>query len=68
MPPGDLFLKCSDGHVYMASMQTIRWRSMHIGTTQYRRCPIDNKWRKAVFVNPRELTKDQLDQAAANRV
>ena len=68
MAPGDLFLKCSDGHVYTASMQTIRWRSMHIGTTQYRRCPIDNKWRKAVFVNPRELTKDQLDRAAANRV
>jgi hypothetical protein len=68
MPPQELFLKCSDGHFYIASLQAIRWRSMHIGTTQYRRCPIDNKWRKAVFVNPRELSKDELDQATAYRV
>jgi hypothetical protein len=41
---------------------------MHIGTTQYRPCPVDRKWRKAVFVHPRELTKEQLEQASAYRV
>jgi hypothetical protein len=68
MPPGELFLKCSDGHFYIASLQTIRWRSVHIGTTQYRPCPVDRKWRKAVFVNPASLTKDELEQASAYRV
>jgi hypothetical protein len=43
MPPEELFLRCSDGHFYMASLQTIRWRSMHIGTTQYRPYPVDRK-------------------------
>ena len=66
--PQEFFLRCSDGHYYVASLQTIRWRSMHIGTTQYRTCPVDHRWRKAVFVNPNELTKDEFEQAVAHRV
>ena len=66
--PEELFLRCSDGHVYIASLQTIRWRSMHFGVTQFRQCPVDHKWRKAQFVNPRELTKSEREQAANYRV
>lgn len=68
MPPELYHLRCSDGHLYTASLQTIRWRSLHIGTTQYRRCPVDRKWRKAVFVNSGLLTDAELEQAAAHRV
>jgi hypothetical protein len=68
MPPQELFLKCADGHFYMASLQTIRWRSVHFGTTQFRPCPVDRKWRKAVFVNPASLTPDELAQAQGYRV
>jgi hypothetical protein len=66
--PREFILRCSDGHYYTASMQTIQWRTMHIGTTQFRRCAVDRRWRKAVFVNPGELTGGQLDQAPTHRV
>lgn len=64
----ELYLRCSDGHVYIASLQTIRWRSMHFGLTQFRPCPVDHKWRKAKFVNPSELTAVEREQAANHRV
>ena len=68
MPPGIYQLRCSAGHVYTASLQVIRWRSLHIGTTQYRRWPVYRKWRRAVFVNPGTLTGTELEQEAARRV
>jgi hypothetical protein len=64
----ELYLKCSDGHYYIASLETIRWRSMHFGYTQFRRCPVDGKWRKANFVDPRTLTPAELEEAATHRV
>jgi hypothetical protein len=68
MPPGIYHLRCSAGHVYTTSLQAIRWRSLQIGTTQYRRCPAGRKWRRAVFVNPGTLTGSDLEQEAARRV
>lgn len=69
--PQELLLRYSDGYYYIASLKIIR--SIHfdgvlcisVGTRQFRPCPVDRKWRKAVFVNPRELTEDQLEQASA---
>lgn len=64
----EFYLRCSDGHYYIASLDAIRWRSMHIGTTQFRPCPVDRKWRKAQFVDPRTLTQPELEEAATHRV
>lgn len=67
--PREFILECSDGHYYTASPQTVRWRSIHIGTTQFRPCGVDRKLRKAVIVrSASELTSGQLQQAAAHHV
>jgi hypothetical protein len=51
-----------------ASRQSLLRRAIHIGSKQLCPCPVGQKWRIAVFADPGELTRDQLDQAAANRV
>lgn len=65
---GNLVLRCSDGHLYVASRDALLWRTMHFGTKQLRPCPVDHKWRVAVFVDPRELSKAELEQAESVRV
>ena len=66
--PGDMILRCSDGHLFVASRDTLLWRSIHFGTKQFRPCPVDHRWRFAVFVNPRELTDAERQQAESNRI
>jgi hypothetical protein len=63
----DLFLRCGDGHLYLASRDTLRWRTVHFGSTQFRPCPVDGRWRAAQFVDPATLTSAELEQAAAHR-
>ena len=65
---GNLVLRCSDGHLYLASRDALLWRSIHFGTKQFRPCPVDHKWRVAVFVDPRELTRAELEQAQSYRI
>jgi Protein of unknown function (DUF3887) len=60
---GNLVLRCSDGHLYTASRSALLWHSVHIGTQQFRPCPVDGKWRVAVFVEPAELSQAELEQA-----
>jgi hypothetical protein len=47
---------------------SVLWRSIHFGTKQFRPCPVDHRWRFAVFVNPRELTDAERQQAEGNRI
>lgn len=64
----DLFLRCSDGHLYLASRDTLRWRTIHFGARQWRPCPVDGRWRVAEFIDPVELSRPELEQAASHRI
>jgi hypothetical protein len=64
----DLFLRCADGHLYLASRSTLRWATIHFGAKQLRPCPVDGRWRLAEFVDPATLSRAELDQAAAHRI
>jgi hypothetical protein len=67
-PDPDLFLRCSDGHLYLASRHTLLWRTIHFGAKQLRPCPVDGRWRIAEFVDPSTLSRGELEQAAAHRI
>jgi hypothetical protein len=64
----DLHLRCGDGHLYLASRDTLRWRTVHFGSRQFRPCPVDGRWRVAEFVDPATLSSAELEQAAAHRI
>ena len=66
--PARLILRCSDGHLYTASRDTLLYRSIHFGTTQFRPCPVDHRWRIAKFVDPNTLSLAELEQAETNAV
>jgi hypothetical protein len=66
--PARLILRCSDGHLYTATRDTLLYRSVHFGTTQFRPCPVDHKWRLAKFVDPSTLIRRELEQAERNAV
>lgn len=65
--PKHMILRCSDGHLYTVTHSDLLWRSVHIGTTQYRWCPADHKWRSAGFVDPSTLTRAELEEARLYR-
>jgi hypothetical protein len=66
--PARLVLRCSDGHLYTATRDTLLYRSIHFGTTQFRPCPVDHKWRTAKFVDLNTLTLEELEEAESNAV
>ena len=66
--PARLVLRCSDGHLYTATRDTLLYRSIHFGTTQFRPCPVDHRWRTARFVDMSTLTRPELEEAERNAV
>lgn len=66
--PARLVLRCSDGHLYTATRDTLLYRSIHFGTIQFRPCPVDRKWRMARFVDLSTLTLSELEEAERNAV
>jgi hypothetical protein len=65
--PAHMILRCSDGHLYTITHDDLLWRSVHIGVTQFRWCPVDHKWRKANFVDPNTLTREELEETRFHR-
>jgi hypothetical protein len=64
----DRIYRCSDGHLYSASVAKSILLSVHLGVaTHYQRCPVDRRWRKADLVNPNTLSADQLAEAGQTR-
>lgn len=63
-----LVLRCSNGHLYTAARDALLYRSIHFGTTQFRPCPVDHKWRTAKFVDLNTLTLAELEEAQSNSV
>jgi hypothetical protein len=66
--PARLILRCSDGHLYTAARDTLLYRSIHFGTTLFRPCPVDHRWRTARFVDLNTLTRSELEEAETNAV
>jgi Protein of unknown function (DUF3887) len=66
--PARLVLRCSDGHLYTVTRDTLLYRSIHFGTTQFRPCPVDHKWRRAKFADLNALTRQELEEAESNAV
>jgi hypothetical protein len=64
----DLFLRCADGHLYLASRNTLRWGTIHFGAKQFRPCPVDGRWRIAEFADPATLSRAELEQATTHRI
>lgn len=65
--PEHMILRCSDGHLYTVTHHDLLWRSVHFGSTQFRRCPVDRKWRRASFADPRTLSRQELEEARLYR-
>jgi hypothetical protein len=66
--PARLVLRCSDGHLYTATRDTVLYRSIHFGNTQFRPCPVDHKWRTAKLVDLNTLSRAELEEAESNAV
>jgi hypothetical protein len=66
--PARLILRCSDGHLYTVARDTLLYRSVHFGNTQFRRCPVDHRWRMARFADLSTLTRSELEEAENNAV
>jgi len=66
--PARLVMRCSDGHLYTATRDTLLYRSIHFGNTLFRPCPVDHKWRTAKFVDLNTLSRAELEEAESNAV
>lgn len=60
--PKQMIVRCSDGHLYTITYSDLLFRSVHIGTTQFRWCPADHKWRRTNFVDPASLSREELEE------
>lgn len=63
----DPIFRCSDGHLFTASLLKLVFMSLHLGISKFLRCPVDGKWRVASPVSPGSLSDPELRQARRHR-
>ena len=66
----DVFLECSDGHLFIASPLKLVFMSVHLGSRGWLRCPVDHKWRTVEAVRVYKADKfseAELDEAMRHR-
>jgi hypothetical protein len=66
----DQIYRCSDDHLYSASLvRALTHSPLHLGPrTRLLRCPVDHHWRMATRVNPNDLSERQLTEARQHRL
>ena len=64
---GPRVMRCSNGHLFTAGEGKRIFGSLHFGPARLMQCPIDGKWGLVGNVDRRNLTEDQLAQAARYR-
>lgn len=64
----DHIYRCSDGHLYTATVLRQYATLGHMGSAQLHRCPFDHRWRMTRPANANELSEEQIDDAHHHRL
>ena len=64
---GDRIMRCTDGHLFVASGSSRLFGSLHLGPFRRMQCPIDGKIVMVGNVRAKSLTREQIAEAQKYR-
>ena len=64
---GDRIMRCTDGHLFVASESSRLFGSLHLGPFRRMQCPVDGKIVMVGNVRAKTLTPEQIEEAQKYR-
>jgi hypothetical protein len=64
---GDRIMRCTDGHLFVASQTSRLFGSVHLGPFRRMQCPVDGKIVTVSNVRADTLTPEELEEARKHR-
>jgi hypothetical protein len=59
---GERVMRCAEGHLFMAPLSS-RLLAVHLGPSKLMQCPVDGIWSMCGYVDPEDLSQEELAEA-----